>query len=135
VIESVDWYSTQHYCLEGSLHLIAMSGRGGRHQGSGRGLRGAYSGRGGRGQGNNYSGTSTGGTVKQKGECIALGEHVFDYGQKGSAHQLRTTWEKIVNYTGTTFGQDICNELQYRRSKSYHSLNTRKTSWTNINPR
>jgi hypothetical protein len=59
-----------------------MSGRGGRHQGSGRGGRGAYGRGGGRGRGSNYSGASTGGAAKQKGGCIALGEHVFDYGRK-----------------------------------------------------
>ena len=25
---------------------------------------------------------------------------------------MHTTWEKIVQYVGTTYGQDICNELQ-----------------------
>ena len=41
-----------------------------------------------------------------------LDGYVFDYGQKGAADQMRTTWEKIVQYVGTTYGQDICNELQ-----------------------
>jgi hypothetical protein len=85
-----------------------MSGRGGRG-GSGRGGR---SGRGSgksHGRGNNYTGTSS--TVK-KGLCAALTSNVFDYGQKGLADQMRTTWEKIVQYVGTTYGQDICNELQ-----------------------
>ena len=53
--------------------------------------------------------------MKQKGENVALGEHVFDYGQKGSADQLRTTWEKIVNHTGATLGHDICNELRNKK--------------------
>jgi hypothetical protein len=92
-----------------------MSGRGGRQQSSGRGGRGAYGRGGAGGRGSNYSGASTGGAAKQKGDCIALGEHVFDYGQKGSADQLRTTWEKIITYAGTNYGQDICNELRNKK--------------------
>jgi hypothetical protein len=37
---------------------------------------------------------------------------VFDYGHKAAADQMRTSWEKIVQYVGTTYGQDISNELQ-----------------------
>jgi hypothetical protein len=44
--------------------------------------------------------------------CTTLGTNVFDYGQKGSADQMRTSWEKLVQYVGTNYGQDISNELQ-----------------------
>jgi hypothetical protein len=44
--------------------------------------------------------------------CEALGTNVFDYGQKAAADQMRTLWEKITEYVGTTYGQDISNELQ-----------------------
>jgi hypothetical protein len=37
---------------------------------------------------------------------------VFDYGQKFAADQMRTSWEKLVQYVGTNYGQDINNELQ-----------------------
>jgi hypothetical protein len=37
---------------------------------------------------------------------------VFDYGNKGAADQMRTSWEKLVQYVGTNYGQDISNELQ-----------------------
>jgi hypothetical protein len=37
---------------------------------------------------------------------------VFDYGQKSAADQMRTSWEKLVQYVGTNYGQDISNELQ-----------------------
>ena len=78
------------------------SGRGGgRNSCSGRG-------RGGRGQ--NYSGAATGG-VKQ-GLWSTLGKNMFDYGQKASADQMRTLWEKLVQYVGTSYGHDISNELQ-----------------------
>ena len=85
-----------------------MSGRGGARS-SGRGGR---SGRGGgrsRGRGSGYTGASS---AAKKGLCAALSTNVFDYGQKGSADQMRTTWEKIVQYVGTNYGQDISNELQ-----------------------
>jgi hypothetical protein len=42
----------------------------------------------------------------------ALGNHVFDYGHKAAADQMRTSWEKLVQYAGTTYGQDIANELE-----------------------
>ena len=71
-------------------------------------------GRGGRGRGHgrgqNYSGTS-GGTKKQ-GMCPALGTHMFDYGQKESADQMRTSWDKLCQYVGANYAHDIGNELQ-----------------------
>ena len=41
-----------------------------------------------------------------------MGGHVFDYGQKGSADQMRTSYEKLVQYVGTSMGTDILNELR-----------------------
>ena len=86
-----------------------MSGRGGRAPRGGRGGRG----RGGRGRGpgrgTSYSGN---GAAKHKGLCAALGMHVFDYGNKGAANQMRNTWEKITHHVGTIYGHDISNELQ-----------------------
>ena len=37
---------------------------------------------------------------------------MFDYGHKAAADQMRTSWEKLVQYVGTNYGQDISNELQ-----------------------
>ena len=37
---------------------------------------------------------------------------MFDYGQKASADQMRTSWEKLVQYVGTSYGHDISNDLQ-----------------------
>jgi hypothetical protein len=37
---------------------------------------------------------------------------VLDYGQKSAADQMCTSWEKLVQYVGTNYGQDINNELQ-----------------------
>ena len=41
---------------------------------------------------------------------------MFDYGQKAAADQIRTSWEKLVQYVGTNHGQDISNELQNRQT-------------------
>ena len=46
--------------------------------------------------------------------CSALGHHIFDYGQKGSADLVKTTLEAIIKYVGTNFGPDIANELRNR---------------------
>ena len=85
-----------------------MSGRGGRN---GRGGRG--SGRGGCGRGgriHDYSGAGNG--VGKKGLRPGLGPNAFDYGQKAAADQMRTSWAKLVQYVGTSYGSDISNELQ-----------------------
>ena len=37
---------------------------------------------------------------------------MFDYGHKAAADQMRTSWEKLVQYVGMNYGQDIRNELQ-----------------------
>jgi hypothetical protein len=41
---------------------------------------------------------------------------VFDDGQKSAADQMRMSWEKLVQYVGTSYGQDISNELQNKAS-------------------
>ena len=90
----------------------SMSGRGGR-SGCGGGCNSRSSrGRGDRGQ--NYSGAGISGG--KQGLCSALGKNVFDYGQKASADQMRTSWEKMVQYVRTSYGHDISNELQNKIS-------------------
>ena len=37
---------------------------------------------------------------------------MFNYGQKSEADQTRSSWEKLAQYVGTNYGQDISNELQ-----------------------
>ena len=69
----------------------------------------ACTGCGGRGRGSNYTGSAS---APKKGLCTALSANVFDYGTKGTADQMRTSWEKLVQYIGTNYGQDISNELQ-----------------------
>jgi hypothetical protein len=84
-----------------------MSGRGGRGYRGGRGDSDGRGGRG-RGRGQNYAGA---GSVAKKGLCMTLGTNVFDYGQKAAADQMRTTWDKLVQHVGASFGQDISREL------------------------
>ena len=68
-------------------------------------------GRGGRGKGRGkpHSGRGAGGstTVKLQGLCPALGENVFTYGEEVSVDQIKTTQEKIVQYVGIQYGNDI----------------------------
>jgi hypothetical protein len=44
--------------------------------------------------------------------CAALGNNVFDYGHRAAEDQMRTSWEKLIQFVGTNYGQDISNELQ-----------------------
>jgi hypothetical protein len=90
--------------------LFKMSGRGGRNNGHcGRGRGSANRCGRGRGRGQNYTGSAN---AAQRGLCTNLGTNVFDYGQKSAADQIRTSWEKLVQYVGTNYGQDINNKLQ-----------------------
>jgi hypothetical protein len=84
-----------------------MSGRGDRN--NDRGGRG-HGGRGGCGRGRGQNNTGSANSTK-KGFCANLGTYVFDYGNKSAADQMRTSWEKRVQYVGTNYGQDISNEL------------------------
>jgi hypothetical protein len=83
---------------------MAGRGRGGSHGGRG----GKHDGRG-CGRGQNYTGTRM---AAKSGLCSALGNNVFDYGHRAAADQMRTSWEKLVQFVGTNYGQDISNELQ-----------------------
>jgi hypothetical protein len=90
--------------------LFKMSGRGGRNNGrGGRGRGSANHGGHGRGRGQNYTGSAN---AANRGMCTNLGTDVFDYGQKSAADQMRTSWEKFVQYVGTNYGQDISNKFQ-----------------------
>ena len=87
------------------------NGRGGRGNGRGGRGRGGRSNNRGGGRGQHYAGASS---SAKKGMCSALGTSVFDYSQRAAADQMKTSWEKLVQYVGTTYGQDISNELQNR---------------------
>mmetsp|Transcript_31038 Transcript_31038/g.44087 ORF Transcript_31038/g.44087 Transcript_31038/m.44087 type:complete len:86 (-) Transcript_31038:193-450(-) len=81
-----------------------MTGRSGRGRGGRGGGRGY-----GRGRGQNYTGSKN---STKRGLCTTLGVNIFDYRQKAAADQMRTSWEKLVQYVGTSCGQGIANELQ-----------------------
>jgi hypothetical protein len=90
--------------------LFKMSGRGGRNNGcSGRGRGSANRGGRVRGRGQNYTGSVN---AAKRGMCTNLGTNVIDYGQKSAADQMLASWEKLVQYVGTNYGQEINNELQ-----------------------
>jgi hypothetical protein len=76
------------------------SGRAGGGPGNGRGQ--------GRGRGTGY--TSKPRTSKV-GLCKELENNVFDYGIPNAADLMRTTQEKIRQYVGIKYGEDIANEL------------------------
>ena len=74
----------------------------------------ACSGRTGRGpggsRGNSYSGSKS--KSAKAGLCKDLKNHVFDFGTPSAADQMRLMQEKIAQYIGTKYGEDISNELQ-----------------------
>jgi hypothetical protein len=84
-----------------------MSGRGGRGQGE-------LGGRAGRGPGGGRGNAYTGGRVKttKVGLCKDLEGNVFDFGTTSTADQMRVLQEKIAQYIGAKYGEDIANKLQ-----------------------
>ena len=46
------------------------------------------------------------------GLCKELEGHIFDYGGHGAANTMRVTQEKIQQYVGIKFGEDIANEIK-----------------------
>jgi hypothetical protein len=48
-------------------------------------------------------------TMQKREVCVTILAHM---GQKFAADQMRTSWEKLVQYVGINYGQDISNELQ-----------------------
>ena len=67
----------------------------------------------GRGRGKPHAGRGAGGrtNVKLQRLCPALDETLFTYGEKGSADQIKTTQEKIVQDVGIQYGNDISTEV------------------------
>jgi hypothetical protein len=80
--------------------------------------RGRNSGRNGRGSGNGQGrgrGHGTGYTSKPKmskvGLCKELESNIFNYGMSNAADLMRTTQEKIGQYAGIKYGEDIAKKL------------------------
>jgi hypothetical protein len=84
-----------------------MSGWGGRG-------RGGRSGRAGRGTGGSRGNAYTSGRVKttKVSLCKDLEGNVFNFGATSAADQMRILQEKIAQYIGAKYGEDIANELQ-----------------------
>ena len=81
----------------------------GQGQNSGCAGRGPGDGQGqGRGRGTGY--TSKPKTSKV-GLCKELENNIFDYGVPNAADLMRTTQEKIGQYIGIKYGEDIANKL------------------------
>jgi hypothetical protein len=81
----------------------------GREQNAGRDGRGAANGRGnGRGRGAGYASKPK---TAKVGLCKELESNIFDYGVSNAADLMRTTQEKIAQYVGIKYGEDIANEI------------------------
>ncbi len=81
----------------------------GQGQNSGRAGRGPGNGRGqGRGRGTGYTSKSK---TSKVGLCKELENNIFDYGIPNTADFMRTTQEKIGQYIGIKYGEDIAKEL------------------------
>ncbi len=85
------------------------SGRAGCGPGNGRGQ--------GRGRGTEY--TSKPKTSKV-GLCKELENNVFDYGITNAAYLMHTTQEKIGQYAGIKYGEDIANKLANKATVTIH---------------
>ena len=68
---------------------------------------------GGRGQNAGHEERGAANTPKtlKVGLCKELENHIFDYGVHNAADLMRTTQEKIAQYVGIKFGEDIANKL------------------------
>ena len=83
---------------------------GGRGKTEGRsGRSGRGSGRAGRGQGYQTKTKAT-----KVGLCKELEHHVFDYGGHTATDTMQVTQEKVQQYVGIKYGEDIANELKNR---------------------
>ena len=88
---------------------MSQSRGGGRGRNAAHKGHGAANGRGnGRGRGAGYTSKPKTGKV---GLCKELENHIFDYGVHNAADLMRTTQEKIAQYVGIKYGEDIANEL------------------------
>ena len=87
-----------------------MSGRGrGRATRGGRGK-----GRGSQGRGTTRA-TATSKNNNKTGATKELGNHVYDYGSRAAADQMKTTTEQVVLYAGSKLGEDISTEIRTRK--------------------
>jgi hypothetical protein len=62
-------------------------------------------------RGRGRSGNSQPSTPTTKGLIPALSGYIFDYGPGKTREQLRVNWEKLIQFVGITYVQDIKIEL------------------------
>ena len=90
-----------------------MTGRnGGQGQGDARGRRDGRRDHGKSGRGLDYSSKRK---TTKVGLCKELEGHIFDYGGHGAANLMRVTQEKIQQYIGIKFGEDIANDIKNKK--------------------
>jgi hypothetical protein len=90
-----------------------MTGRhGGRGQGDGCSGRDGRSGPSRQGCGSGYSSKPK---TTKVGLCKELEGNIFDCGGHGAADTMRVTQEKIQQYVGIKFGEDIANEIKNKK--------------------
>jgi hypothetical protein len=87
-------------------------GYGGQGQGNGRGGRNGCSGPGRQGHVLGYSSKPK---TTNMSLCKELEGHIFDYSKHGAADTMRVTQEKIQQYVGIKFGEDIANEIKNKK--------------------
>ena len=88
---------------------MTQSRFGGRRQNAGRNDHGSTKGQGnGCGHGAGYTPKCN---AKKVGLCADLQHHIFDYGVANAANLMRTMQEKIAQYVGVKYGEDISYEV------------------------
>ena len=55
------------------------------------------------------------------GLCKELENHFFDYGVSNAANLMRMTQQKITQYVGIKYGEDIANELTNKTTVKVYS--------------
>ncbi len=80
----------------------------GKGQGNGRAGRGGCSGAGQKGRGSGYSAKPK---TPKVGLCKQLKSNVFHYGGYNAANTMRVTQEKMQQYVGITYSEDIANRI------------------------
>jgi uncharacterized protein YbjQ (UPF0145 family) len=61
------------------------------------------------------SGYSSKPKTTKMGLCKELEGHIFDYGRHGAANTMRVTQEKVQQYVGIKFGEDIANKIKNKK--------------------
>lgn len=106
-------------------------------KGRGTGRAGRANGRGnnGRGRGQGYQSRPK---ITKIGLCKELEGHIFDYGVPNAADLMRTTQEKIAQYVGIKYSEDIANELANKTTvtvappKYSQTIVTRHQAWETL---